>query len=102
MNREMRQAQKNDKTHQKLVAELRPMRDEIGKKMNETLESYPGYKEAVAAERRVVDVGFTDDEHAQILSGLETGELVVVKGQRSLKHGSPLKVLETVQPGAGS
>jgi membrane fusion protein (multidrug efflux system) len=46
------------------------------------------------AERRIVSVGFTDDDHTQITGGLEAGELVVVKGQRSLKHGSPLKVLE--------
>ena len=54
------------------------------------------------AERRVVEIGFTDDEHAQILAGLEAGDQVVVKGQRSLKHGSVLKILETVEPGAGS
>ena len=46
------------------------------------------------AERRVVDVGFSDDLHVEITNGLQTGEAVVVKGQRSLKHGSPLKVLE--------
>lgn len=46
------------------------------------------------AERRVVEVGFADEDHAQILSGLAADERVVVKGQRSLKHGSPLKILE--------
>ena len=46
------------------------------------------------AERRIVTVGFTDDEHAQILTGLEAGERIVTKGQRSLKHGMKLKVLE--------
>jgi len=46
------------------------------------------------AERRLVEVGFTDDENAQILSGLAVDEPVVVKGQRSLKNGSPLKILE--------
>jgi membrane fusion protein (multidrug efflux system) len=51
------------------------------------------------AERRVVEVGFTDDERAQILTGLAAAERVVVKGQRSLKHGSKLKVLAE---GAGS
>ncbi len=51
------------------------------------------------AERRVVEVGFTDDERTQILSGLAAAERVVVKGQRSLKHGSKLKVLAE---GAGS
>ena len=53
------------------------------------------------AERRVVEVGFTDDDHAEILSGLAAGEQVVVKGQRSLKHGSPLKILEADEPEAG-
>jgi membrane fusion protein (multidrug efflux system) len=46
------------------------------------------------AERRVVEVGFQDDLNAQIMQGLEVGERVVVKGQRSLKHGSAIKVLE--------
>lgn len=50
--------------------------------------------EGPAAERRIVTLGFTDDERAQILDGLAADEPVVVKGQRSLKHGSPLKVLE--------
>jgi membrane fusion protein (multidrug efflux system) len=46
------------------------------------------------AERRVVDVGFEDDDFAEILDGISPGEPVVVKGQRSLKHGTPIKVLE--------
>ena len=52
------------------------------------------------AERRVVEVGFTDDENAEILTGLAAGERIVVKGQRSLKHGTPLRILEG--DGAGS
>jgi membrane fusion protein (multidrug efflux system) len=56
--------------------------------------------EPVTAERRVVEVGFTDDENAEILTGLAAGEKVVTKGQRSLKHGTALKVIEDV--GAGS
>jgi membrane fusion protein (multidrug efflux system) len=55
---------------------------------------------APTAERRVVAVGFTDDDNAQILEGLASGEQVVVKGQRSLKHGSSLKILaEETQAG---
>jgi membrane fusion protein (multidrug efflux system) len=46
------------------------------------------------AERRVVEVGFEDDDNAEILSGVEPGAGVVVKGQRSLKHGQRIKVLE--------
>ncbi len=48
---------------------------------------------AGTAERRVVEVGFMDNDQAEILSGVEVGEQVVVKGQRSLKHGDPLKIL---------
>ena len=46
------------------------------------------------AERRVVDVGFQDDLNAEIIGGLNVGERVVVKGQRSLKHGSAIKVID--------
>lgn len=51
-------------------------------------------EEIPTAERRIVEIGFSDDLHAQVLSGLAVGESVVVKGQRSLKNGSPVKVLE--------
>jgi membrane fusion protein (multidrug efflux system) len=54
------------------------------------------------AERRVVTVGFTDDRHAEITAGLAAGETIVVKGQRSLKHATPLKILEGDAPEAGS
>ena len=45
------------------------------------------------AERRVIELGFQDDDHAEIISGVTPGEQIVVKGQRSLKHGSPIKIL---------
>jgi membrane fusion protein (multidrug efflux system) len=45
------------------------------------------------AERRLVTVGFTDDNNVQITGGLDVGEPVVTRGQRSLKHGTPLKIL---------
>jgi RND family efflux transporter MFP subunit len=58
------------------------------------------------AERRVVEVGFQDDTSAEILNGIKSGEEVVVKGQRSLKHGAAIKVLTGVAapnlPGAGA
>ena len=57
------------------------------------------------ADRRVVLVGFEDDRHAEILSGLAEGDPVVVQGQRSLKHGSPLNLLDPLRfesDGAGS
>lgn len=55
------------------------------------------------AERRVVEVGFQDDENIEILAGVEPDEEVVVKGQRSLKHGVPIKILEDhTEPLSGS
>ena len=54
------------------------------------------------AERRVVEVGFTNNQDAEILSGIKAGESVVLKGQRSLKHGSFVKVLEDSLPSTGS
>lgn len=52
------------------------------------------------AERRRVEVGFEDSENAEILSGVKDGEHIVVKGQRSLKHGAPIKILEDSPPPA--
>lgn len=46
------------------------------------------------ARRRLVEVGFEDDEHAEIVDGLDDGELVVVQGQRSLADEQPITVLE--------
>jgi membrane fusion protein (multidrug efflux system) len=48
------------------------------------------------AQRRVVEIGFQDDLQAEIASGLAPGELVVIQGQRSLKDGQPLKILDPV------
>lgn len=49
------------------------------------------------AERRVVEVGFQDDNHAEILNGVTAGEAIVVKGQRTLKNGSAIKVLDDAE-----
>ena len=46
------------------------------------------------AERRTVATGFSDEAHFEIISGVQPGELVVVKGQRSLRHGQSVRVLE--------
>jgi len=54
------------------------------------------------AERRVVEVGFQDDVNAEIVSGVKGGENVVVKGQRSLKHGSAIKILTGEAPGSNA
>jgi membrane fusion protein (multidrug efflux system) len=54
------------------------------------------------AERRVVELGFEDDENAEITSGVSEGEDIIVKGQRSLKHGAPIKILEADTASAGA
>ena len=46
------------------------------------------------AERRIVKTGFTDDLNTEILEGLTAGEKVVVRGQRSLKNGAAVKILD--------
>jgi len=46
------------------------------------------------ATRKPVQVGFMDDTHTEILQGLDAGERVVVKGQRSLKDGARIKILD--------
>jgi RND family efflux transporter MFP subunit len=48
------------------------------------------------AERRVVTVGFQDDERAEVLSGIREGDQVVIQGQRSLKQGARIRVLAAV------
>ena len=48
------------------------------------------------AVRRVVEVGFEDENSAEILRGLDPGEPVVVQGQRSLKDGAPIRVLDAL------
>ena len=44
------------------------------------------------AERRVVVVGLSDSEHAEIISGLKAGEPVIVKGQAGLPDGATIAV----------
>lgn len=58
------------------------------------------------ARQREVEVGFEDDERAEVLSGLEVGDLVVVQGQRALRDGQPVSVLDALEldaePGAAA
>lgn len=44
--------------------------------------------------RKVVKVGFEQDDMSEILSGLSLGESVVIKGQHSIKDGQPIKIIE--------
>jgi RND family efflux transporter MFP subunit len=46
------------------------------------------------AARRVVTVGLIDETKTEITSGIEPGDLVVVKGQRSLRDGAPVKLID--------
>jgi len=49
------------------------------------------------ATARPVQLGMTDDKSAEILSGVATGEQVVVVGQNGLRDGAPIQVAQ--QPG---
>jgi RND family efflux transporter MFP subunit len=46
------------------------------------------------AARRVVKPGFVDGESTEILEGVSANELVVVKGQRDLRDGLAVEILE--------
>jgi membrane fusion protein (multidrug efflux system) len=46
------------------------------------------------AVRRPVEVGFIDDTYTEVREGLEEGEQVVVKGQRSLRDGGRIRILD--------
>ena len=45
------------------------------------------------ASRRTVSVGFLDDQNAEILSGINAGEMIVTSGQGSLRDGSKTEVI---------
>jgi membrane fusion protein (multidrug efflux system) len=54
------------------------------------------------AHQRSVEVGFEDEENAEILAGLEEGEFVVVQGQRALRDAQPVRVLDALDLDASS
>jgi RND family efflux transporter MFP subunit len=58
--------------------------------------------EGDVAHRRVVTLGVQDEARTQILSGLEAGEMVIVKGQRSLRDGAPVKIVDEAGTSSGS
>ncbi|MCI0413282.1 efflux RND transporter periplasmic adaptor subunit [bacterium] len=45
------------------------------------------------AARRTVSVGFLDDQNAEILSGVNKGDMVVTSGQGSLRDGSKTEIV---------
>ncbi len=46
------------------------------------------------AEKREIQIGFINEEYAQVTQGLEEGEVIVIKGQNYLTDGSKLTVVE--------
>jgi membrane fusion protein (multidrug efflux system) len=46
------------------------------------------------AARRPVEAGLVEGDVTEILSGLEPGERICVKGQRDLRDGAPVEILE--------
>jgi len=53
--------------------------------------------EGDTAHQRPVTIGFEDDTNAEILSGIEPGELVVIQGQRTIREGQPVSVLDALE-----
>jgi len=49
------------------------------------------------AHQRPVEIGFEDDLNAEIVTGLEPGEMVVIQGQRALRDGQPVSVLDALE-----
>jgi membrane fusion protein (multidrug efflux system) len=52
--------------------------------------------EGETAHQRAIELGFQDEDNAEILSGLEAGEVIVVQGQRTLRDGQPISILDAV------
>jgi membrane fusion protein, multidrug efflux system len=48
-----------------------------------------------AAARKIVEIGFMDDQNAEILNGVKTGDSVVIAGQGSLRDGIKTEVVAT-------
>ena len=56
--------------------------------------------EGEKARRRPVQIGLTDDEHVEIVSGVKAGEMVIVDGQAGLPDGATVSVGEDAKPAA--
>ena len=46
------------------------------------------------AVRRVVKLGFVDGDETEIVSGIDASDRVIDKGQRGLKDGDPINVVD--------
>ncbi|HLU47623.1 MAG TPA: efflux RND transporter periplasmic adaptor subunit, partial [Planctomycetota bacterium] len=80
-----------------IVTETRPEATLVPKLavMNEKGETFVWVVKGDSAERRVVDVGFTNEAYAEIRQGVAPGEDVVTQGQRALQPGVRVKVVST-------
>jgi RND family efflux transporter MFP subunit len=55
------------------------------------------------ARERILTIGMrTIDGQAEVLSGIKTGEVLVVRGAESLREGAPVRVVESVDALAGN
>ncbi len=52
------------------------------------------------AQRRRIEIGFTDSDRLEILSGLSQGEQVITVGQEGLRPGSPVRLVGEAAPPA--
>ncbi len=46
------------------------------------------------AEKREIEIGYMNDEYAQVKQGLEENEVIVIKGQNYIEDGSKLTIIE--------
>lgn len=59
--------------------------------------------EGDVARERILTIGMrTIDGQAEVLSGIKTGEVLVVRGAESLRDGAPVRVVESVDALAGN
>jgi membrane fusion protein, multidrug efflux system len=61
--------------------------------MEEAGERYVFVIQKGQAARRTIAIGFLDDQNAEILSGVNQGEMVVTSGQGSLRDGTKTEVI---------
>ncbi len=54
------------------------------------------------AERRPVQIGLTDGEHIEIVSGVKAGEMVIVDGQAGLPDGATVSIGDAAEPAAAA
>jgi len=78
---------KADKAEDVIAVPVSSVVDESGKKFVYVVN---GDK----AEKREITIGFSNDASVQVLSGLNEGEIIVVKGQNQLTDGAIIRIIE--------